>query len=254
MVNTLVAQSSDGVGSVTKVEGEVTIKRADGEMATAELGTTIFQGDTVLTSANGGVNISFVDETHLALDADAEMVIDEMVFDPNADSSMVLNIVTGTFAFVSGELAGLDDGMTLKTPFATIGIRGTAGAGNMSQVVLLEEANKVIGEIFYQTKAGTAVLSEGNYATGAASANDVPTPPFHMTPEEIYELFGNALIHLPQGSISAELVAELLILSESLSEAQLQALEDELASELENTETAAGGQDTGGTGAGKSVV
>ncbi len=79
------------------------------------------------------------------------MVLDEMVYDPGTqEGSVSLSVIQGVFTFVSGEIAKTDpDAMTLDTPVATIGIRGTQLAmsfdpadagGDGLKVVLMEEA------------------------------------------------------------------------------------------------------------------
>ena len=60
------------------------------------------------------------------------MVIDEMIYDPsnNSNSSSSFSVVKGVFSFVSGQVAKSgDDAMVVKTPVASIGIRGTTVAG-----------------------------------------------------------------------------------------------------------------------------
>src|SRR3546814_19192172 len=53
------------------------------------------------------------------------MVLDSLVYNPGAsDNSLLVNLVHGSFVFVSGEIAPMG-GMTVETPVASIGIRGT---------------------------------------------------------------------------------------------------------------------------------
>src|SRR3546814_2887871 len=53
------------------------------------------------------------------------MVLDSLVYNPGAsDNSLLVNLVHGPFVFVSGEIAPMG-GMTVETPVASIGIRGT---------------------------------------------------------------------------------------------------------------------------------
>ena len=60
------------------------------------------------------------------MSADARMVLNELIFDPAkvADSSMVVNLVQGSFVFVTGQVAP-SGSMKVETPVATMGIRGT---------------------------------------------------------------------------------------------------------------------------------
>ena len=56
-----------------------------------------------------------------------------MVYDPGEQSgTMSISLLQGAFSFVSGQIAKTDpNAMTLDTPTATIGIRGTAGGGRV---------------------------------------------------------------------------------------------------------------------------
>src|SRR5690606_23381708 len=82
--------------------------------------------DVVETGANSKLGISFVDDSVFSMSAGARMVLDELVFDPAraADSSMVVNLVQGSFVFVTGQVAPAGS-MKVETPVATMGIRGT---------------------------------------------------------------------------------------------------------------------------------
>ena len=72
------------------------------------------------------LGLVFIDGTVFGLAANARMVLNEMVYDPNGSSnSSLLSLVQGTITFVAGETAKRGD-MKIDTPAATMGIRGTA--------------------------------------------------------------------------------------------------------------------------------
>ena len=85
--------------------------------------------------------------------------------------------------FVSGEIAkSSPDAMTVSTPVATIGIRGTQVGisyreGQQMELVLMSEANGFTGEVIVSNAAGVQVLSQPNQITSVQSANTPPTPP-----------------------------------------------------------------------------
>jgi len=82
------------------------------------------------------------------------------------------------FSFVSGAIAKSDsDAMTVRTPVATIGVRGTmvavwAGAeGKKNVITLLEEAGGINGEIVITNAAGSQVPNVANQTiTGGSGA------------------------------------------------------------------------------------
>ena len=114
------------IGKVISVEGIATATHSDGVSVNLADGDPVYQGDVVRTGPASKLGISFIDDTVFSLSADARMVLDELVFDPAkvADSSMVVNLVQGSFVFVTGQVAPTGN-MKVETPVATMGIRGT---------------------------------------------------------------------------------------------------------------------------------
>ena len=114
------------IGEVIKLDGSASAKNTDGVESELSLGSPVYQGDVVSTGGNSSLGISFIDKTLFSLSSNARMVLDELVYNPGApdDSSMVFNLVEGAFVFVTGEVAPTGN-MTIETPVATMGIRGT---------------------------------------------------------------------------------------------------------------------------------
>ncbi len=118
---------AERIGEVAEVQGNVRIVRANGTVVErAEAGTEIFADDLIETQGGGSVGLLFIDDTSFSLGANARMVVDELVFDPAGASTASFNVVQGAFSFISGEIASAGpNAMTVTTPVATIGIRGT---------------------------------------------------------------------------------------------------------------------------------
>jgi VCBS repeat-containing protein len=124
--NASAATSLTEIGKVVQVSGVATATHADGVTVNLANGDPVYQGDVVRTGPDSKLGISFIDDSVFSLSADASMVLDELVFDPAklADSSMVVNLVQGSFVFVTGQVAPTGN-MKVETPVATMGIRGT---------------------------------------------------------------------------------------------------------------------------------
>jgi hypothetical protein len=119
------ASAGKVIGHVTKLVGTVTAMR-NGVVITLNAGDNVEKGDVVQSGSDSKLIISFIDGTVFAMSADARMVLNEMVYDPNgSDNSSLLSLVAGTISFVAGETAKHGD-MKVATPVATMGIRGTA--------------------------------------------------------------------------------------------------------------------------------
>jgi hypothetical protein len=126
--------ASNSIGKVVAATGAVTIEHVNAVIVQANLpsqtgqtkvGDLVYQGDVVRTGADGRVSINFTDGTSFNLSNNANMTLNEFVYDPNGKSNSTLfNLSKGTFTFVAGNIAKTGD-MKIDTPVATMGIRGT---------------------------------------------------------------------------------------------------------------------------------
>jgi hypothetical protein len=80
--------------------------------------------EALRTGEESTIQVKFVDGSELSVESLSEVVLSDYVFDPEAAaSSGIINLNAGLFRFSSADLP--DSGLQLKTPVATIGIRGT---------------------------------------------------------------------------------------------------------------------------------
>ncbi len=95
-------------------------------------GDPIYLGDRIKTGSKSGLQIMLLDQTTFTIGPDAEMAIDKFVYDPKSRSgNMSARILKGTFRFVSGTIERNNPaGVVIKTPVATIGVRGTTVIGH----------------------------------------------------------------------------------------------------------------------------
>ena len=114
------------IGKILTLTGTASATHPDGVQVNLAIGDPVYQGDVVQTGADSKLGVSFLDGTLFSMSADGRMVLDELVYDPAklADSSMVINLVQGSFVFVTGAI-GPTGNMNIQTPVATMGIRGT---------------------------------------------------------------------------------------------------------------------------------
>ncbi|MEH2473583.1 VCBS repeat-containing protein [Nitrobacteraceae bacterium AZCC 2161] len=179
------------IGRVTKLTGSATAIR-NGVSIQLNMGDNVQKGDVVQAGADSSLGLTFIDGTVFGLSANARMVLNEMVYDPNGSSnSSLLSLVQGTITFVAGETAKHGD-MKVDTPVATMGIRGTAvlveigfevpgqgGAPPVKFQVLVERGGRVGSYVLYSktgsilgtvNQAGqvTSVLGNGDTTTGQA--------------------------------------------------------------------------------------
>jgi hypothetical protein len=83
----------------------------------------VFKDERVVTGPQAATSIKFLDESVLEVGSNSDVVLDELIFNPDNTGSGVLNLTAGAFRIVSGVMP--DGAMTITTPTVTIGIRGT---------------------------------------------------------------------------------------------------------------------------------
>lgn len=189
------------VGKVDKASGTVEVQHPDGTRSTLQVGDVIYQGDVVSTKGDGSVGITFADSSAMSLGKSGRMVIDDLVFNPDAQGGhSSLAVLKGTFAYVSGHIAkSAPDAAQLKTPVMTIGIRGTSVAGEagpegaQNTVVLLQDPNGNVGQIEVTTGGGTLILSQANFGVSTNSFIQPPSQTSALTPAQIQNAYGAAL-------------------------------------------------------------
>ncbi len=170
------------IGTVDTAGGTVTATRTDGTTVTLSDGDPVFQGDVVQTGTGSNLSIIFIDDTVFTLSADARMVLDELVYSPGgSDNSMVMNLVQGTFIFVTGQVAPNGD-MRVETPTATMGIRGTTpvvtiDAGGAGKYSLARDPNGDIGSYQIFDKVSGALIGTINTVTEFVEIAAVGSPP-----------------------------------------------------------------------------
>jgi Ca2+-binding RTX toxin-like protein len=162
--------AGQSIGRADTLSGSVQVVHADGTKGALHKGDAVFQGDILQTPKGASVGLFFMDGTTLALGGNGRLVLDQMVYDPSTHTGKsAFSLVQGTFSFVSGEIAkSAPDAASLKTPVATIGIRGTMVAGGYTPetgltTALLQESGGT-GEITITNSAGTQVLNQPSTA------------------------------------------------------------------------------------------
>ena len=102
----------------------------------------VFMGDLITSGPVGEAQLLFVDETRLVIGPNSSLTIDEFIVQDQTVSRLAINTVVGSFRFISGLSA--KSAYSLRTPNATLGIRGTAlditATANMTGVVVYSGA------------------------------------------------------------------------------------------------------------------
>ena len=135
----VLAQASGGtagpieIGTVKVLQGNATAQRG-GTSYPLAVGQPIYQGDIIETGGQSQLGITLTDRTVFSLSANARMVMSQHVYDPaRTDNSTAVSFVQGTFVFITG-LVAKSGTLSVTTPVATMGIRGTTPIVKLSAV------------------------------------------------------------------------------------------------------------------------
>ncbi len=160
-----------------------------GSVRTLTLGAEVVHNERIHTDAKGSVQLLFVDRTSMNIGPSSDVTIDEYVYDPNAKTGkLVVTVGKGLMRFVGGQVSHTGEA-TVKTPSASIGIRGGTGFievnGDHTRTVNL------FGRQTVTYNGGQTTIYRPNFMFDVFG-NLVPVPPI-LAPYQVIAAF-NALL------------------------------------------------------------
>lgn len=123
---------AQAVGVNAAIRNKVVIRGAGtNKVRPAVLRARVILNDEVRTGAASQLQILLLDRTTFTVGANARVAVDRFVYDPAANSrSTGVSVARGAFRFMSGRTLRKPSGpATVRTPVATIGVRGTIFEG-----------------------------------------------------------------------------------------------------------------------------
>lgn len=120
------AAPQDRIGSVTSVQGNLTIVRDGGNVA-GTIGSELRTTDVLRTADASKASVALLDGTRVLLGPNSQLAMETYTYDSESrKGSMVFNFAKGTMRMITGAITkGNPEQAVLKTPGATAGIRGT---------------------------------------------------------------------------------------------------------------------------------
>jgi hypothetical protein len=122
------AWAAQVVGVVAHLSGPLLDRKADGSVKVLGMKSEIENGDTLVSEKDTYAQIRFVDNSEITLKPGTTFRVENFNYDaakPDADSA-AFNLVKGGLRSITGLLGKRNkEKFSLKTPSATIGIRGT---------------------------------------------------------------------------------------------------------------------------------
>jgi hypothetical protein len=153
--------AADGIGAVAAVKPDAFGAAPSATEQTLVIGANVVEDEKIRTNGDGTANLIFADRSTLTVGKGSEVTLDKFVYDPGTKSgNMVLSLGQGALRFVGGQLSK-DGNVQVKTPTATMTIRGGIG-------------------LFFTTPDGGSIglLLYGNALTDQGSGQEINRPGF----------------------------------------------------------------------------
>jgi hypothetical protein len=169
------AAAQDAIGAVSRIQGEASATRG-GTTRALGLNASVFLNEAVSTGDAARLEVRFADNTRLTLGEKAKLTLDTYVFNPAAGRGTIKFAMVGAFRFLSGRVAKLaSSDVSVTTPVATVGIRGTEFWGGPIDDQALG-VFLIQGAVSVSNAAGTQILSQPGQGTNVATPGAAPGP------------------------------------------------------------------------------
>jgi hypothetical protein len=184
----LAAAEAQNAGRVGAVNQDATGTPPGAGSRSLVVGSNVIFKERIQTSASGSAQVLLPDQSTLNVGRNSSIVIDELVYDPNAGTGkMIATVARGALRFVGGQISHTA-GVTINTPVATVGIRGGVATfvypippslaatipGGRGELVVCN-----VGSCVIKNGTGEMTVPQG-YATFVSGPNDPIPEPFRM--------------------------------------------------------------------------
>lgn len=190
-------QAANLAGKVDRQKGEAS-RTGVGKASPLNVGSPVFVGDLIITGAGARLIIELNDKATLTLGENAKIAINEMIYTPDrtdrSANQQSIEMFKGVFQFVTGAIgANKPEQVVIKTPVASVGIRGTSFIGG-ELTVGMPPGQPHYGFQIYEgavevkTDLGSVILDEPGEGTFLPlTRKAAPTPVRQWTEEEARE-------------------------------------------------------------------
>jgi hypothetical protein len=174
------AQTTPRVGVVSAVNPAAVGTPPGADTRPIVIGSDVSFREKVVTTGDGQAQLMFLDQSTMMIGPNSQVVIDEFVFDPNTSSGKFAATLTqGSFRYIGGKLSKQGDA-TLKTPVATIGIRGSDIVINHNDTTNASGIQTIHGNATVQSNGETIKLPTG-FGTLVNGPGQSPNHPLALT-------------------------------------------------------------------------
>jgi hypothetical protein len=158
-------------GVVELSQGSVRIVGAKGESRLAQVQDKVLEGDTIISGPSGEMQIRTEDHGFVAVRPNTKLRIDAYAARSDANDKTVMSLLEGTIRSITGWIGKTHpEAYAIKTPSATIGIRGTDHEPHV--ILPPEPGQQAIGEpgTYEKVNQGSTVV-QGEKGSVPVQAN-----------------------------------------------------------------------------------
>lgn len=143
-------------GRVEAVEGDARIYDAANLSRPAKVAETVFEGESIVTGDDGEVHLAMEDDGQIAVRPKSRVRIVKYRAEGGSNDTSIISLVQGALRSVTGWIGKYNPkGYAIRTPTATIGVRGTD-----HETVVVSSGNKEAEAGTYdKVNEGATVLS-----------------------------------------------------------------------------------------------
>jgi hypothetical protein len=171
------------VGTATAVNPTTESTPSGGSTQTLTIGAHVVHKERIHTSPTGSVQVLFVDKSTLNIAPNANILIDEFVYDPaSGNGHMLTKLTEGTMQYIGGKLSH-QGAVTVGTSEATIGIRG--GTAIFSHGPNGTTVINQFGTLTVSNGSGSTFITRPGFVLTITGWNAPPGPPVRVTAAQI---------------------------------------------------------------------
>lgn len=191
LVTSGLAQNAPEIGVAAAVNPNAQGTPPAAETRTLEVGVNIQANERIVTSANGQAQMLFLDESAFTVGPNSDIVLDEFVYDPATGTGKIaLSAAKGVFRMVGGKISKRTP-VTLKTPTATIGIRGGIALVNVAENGATQATFLFGDQMTVDTAAGSQQVNRPGFTVSAATSDAPPSNPAPATGDTLNAALGS---------------------------------------------------------------
>ncbi len=182
---TAMAQEKVGINAIIEQPEAISIVNFENTAREVLEGGDAFLNDTITSGEGAKMQILLLDEKTITIGQNCEFVIDKFVYNPVDNSGeMIASVAKGAFRFMSGR-PSTRSRTTLRTPVASMGVRGTVieGAVGPRAIEIAQNSITLPNDLMIDNQNASLIILRGpsDNAQGIDNEGAVDVLPADMT-------------------------------------------------------------------------